>query len=106
MHRIELDDDFAITFDGRCISLINKVIMTGEGRGSHRMKAENIGKKRDVDAGHYGRLDQALSAYISKSTAACSDVKSMAANLDRIEKSLERFHVKCVPTEAPVLVED
>jgi hypothetical protein len=104
--RTEIDNDFAFEHDGRCITLLQKVIMTGEGRGAHKMKAENIGKSRDVECGHYGRLDQALMAYVSRSGAAASpDVKAVLAKLVDIEKNLERFKVKCQALETATLVE-
>lgn len=104
-NRVDLDNDFAFDFDGRCITLIHKVVMTGEGRGAHKMKAENIGKVRDVECGHYGRLDQALTAYVHRSAAASPDVKAVLAKLEEIAINLKRFDVKCKALEAAQLVE-
>lgn len=105
-NRIELDKDFSFVFDGRCITLIRKTIITGEGRGSHLIKKENIGKIKDNEEGHFGRLDQALGAYISKAAAGASpDVQAVLNKLLDIEKSLTRFHVKCKELEVATLVE-
>lgn len=105
-NRIELDKDFSFLFDGRCITLVRKTVITGEGRGAHLIKKENIGKIKDNDEGYYGRLDQALSAYIHKAGASASpDVQAVLNKLLEIEKSLSRFHVKCKEMEVPTLVE-
>lgn len=105
-NRIELDKDFSFVFDGRCITLIRKTIITGEGRGAHLIKKENIGKVKDNEEGHYGRLDQALGAYISKAAASASpDVQAVLNKLLDIEKSLTRFNVKCKELEVATLVE-
>lgn len=105
-NRIELDKDFSLIFDGRCISLVRKTVITGEGRGAHLIKKENIGKMKDNDEGFYGRLDHALSAYMSKAGASAGpDVAAVLNKLLEIEQSLTRFHVKCKEIEAPVLVE-
>ena len=105
-NRIELDKDFSLLFDGRCITLVRKSVITGEGRGAHLIKKENIGKIKDNDEGFYGRLDQALSAYMHKAAAGASpDVAAVLNKLLEIEQTLTRFHVKCKEMEAPVLVE-
>ncbi len=106
INRIELDNDFSILHDGRCITLIRKTIITGEGRGAHLIKKENIGKTKDNEEGHYARLDQALTAYVSKAGASASpDVKSVLVKLSEIEKTLTRFNVKCRELEVATLVE-
>jgi hypothetical protein len=105
-NRIELDNDFSFLFDGRCITLVRKTVITGEGRGAHLIKKENIGKIKDNEEGHYGRLDQALSAYVSKAAASASpDVQAILNKLNVIEQTLTRFHVKCKEMEVPTLVE-
>lgn len=103
---IDLDQDYSLNFDGRCITLIHKTVITGEGRGAHLIKKENIGKVREVELGYYGRIDQALSAYISYAAASANpDAKAILVKLDEIGKMLEKFKVKCQQMEAPVLVE-
>jgi hypothetical protein len=105
-NRIELDDSYSMVFDGRCISLVKKVVITGEGRGAHLIKKENIGKVKDHEEGFYGRLDQALSAYMTKTVCnSCSDVTTILAKLSEIEKTLTRFNVKCKEMEVATLVE-
>jgi hypothetical protein len=106
-NRIELDKDFSLLHDGRCLTLVRKTVITGEGRGAHLIKKENIGKTRDVEEGHYARLDQALTAYISKAGAnAGQDCIAVLNKLLEIEKTLARFQVKCRELEVATLVEE
>lgn len=105
-NRIDLDTNLSLDFDGRCITLIHKTVITGEGRGSHLIKKENIGKVREVDLGYYGRIDHALMAYVSYAAASANpDTKAILTKLDEIGKMLEKFNVKCQQMEAPILVE-
>ena len=106
-NRIELDNDFSLIHDGRCLTLVRKTVITGEGRGAHLIKKENIGKVKDNEEGYYGRLDQALTVYVSKAGANASpDVKAVLAKLTEIEKTLTRFNVKCRELEVATLVKE
>ena len=106
-NRVELDNDYSLIHDGRCTTLVRKTIITGEGRGAHLIKKENIGKVKDNEEGHYARLDQALTAYVSKAAANASpDVKSVLVKLAEIEKTLTRFNVKCRELEVATLTEE
>lgn len=67
--RLQLDPEWLIDCDDMSCQLIHLKTITAEGggRGKHMVKAENIGKIREEGMGFYGRLDQALQAYVVKS---------------------------------------
>ena len=103
---IDLDSNYALDWDGRCITLMQKIVITGEGRGAHLVKKENIGKTKEVDIGYYGRLDQVLEAYVRHASLTVSaDVKTLIAKLEEITKNLNRFNVKCKDMQVAVLEE-
>lgn len=69
---VNLDKDWFIDADGQsCVLTERRVIQAreeGEGKGK-APKPENVGKIREVQHGFYGRIDQAATAYLSKSVA-------------------------------------
>ncbi len=66
--RIDLGDGWWIETDASCVTLGQSVITgaTGSKRGAHLLKAENVGKARDVTYGFYATVTQAASAYVRK----------------------------------------
>jgi len=79
-NRIVIDEEYEIDFDGiRCYTLIQKKVITGEGRGAHLLKDKgSIGKTRELELGFYGTFAQCLGAYTDK----C--VGNKAQNLDGV----------------------
>lgn len=93
-NRITIDKDYSIDFDGRCATLIHHTVISGTGRGSHLIKAENIGKTRDTELGHFGRIDQALSAYLNHAVASsASNVPEIITKLSEISKTISQFNI-------------
>lgn len=94
MARIVLDADYEIDFDGeRCYTLIRKSVITGEGRGAHLVKKENIGKVREIDCGYYGNLGQVLGAYANLAPGKASDLKGIMDSLKNIETIIKGIKV-------------
>lgn len=103
---IDLDANYALDWDGRCITLMQKIVITGEGRGAHLVKKENIGKIKEVELGHYGKLDQVLEHYVRHAALTVStDVHTLIAKLDELTKNLARFNVKCQDMQVATLEE-
>lgn len=94
MARIVLDSDYEIDFDGeRCYTLIRKTIITGEGRGAHLVKKENIGKVRESDCGYYGKLIQALGAYVNLVPAKATDIAGVISAIKSAESTISKIKV-------------
>lgn len=81
--RIELDDTFAIEWDGLCYQLLEKKVVTGDSPG-RKAKAENIGQTREHVLGYYGDLPQVLRGYMARDIAKES-METMEALLDYFE---------------------
>lgn len=94
MARIVLDADYEIDFDGeRCYTLIRKSIITGEGRGSHLVKKENIGKVRESDCGYFGNITQVLGAYVNLVPAKATDIAGVIAAIKSAEVAISKIKV-------------
>ena len=81
--RIDLNDDWAIAYDGIGWKLIEKKIITGVGKGSHLVKPENIGKRREYDYSYPATLTDALGAFVKV---------SLGANISSIEEIIPRLN--------------
>ena len=93
--RIVIDENFDIDFDGmRCYTLIHKKRITGEGRGSHLVKAESVGKTRDVEMGYYGTLRAVLGGYVDKAAGMeATDVSSLLNGLTKCEEAIANINI-------------
>jgi len=81
--RITLDETYCIDFDGNCFQLLEKKVITGEGRGAKKVKAENIGQTREQCLGYYGKLSDALMGYMKQ--------EIHAESLETMEMIMEFF---------------
>ena len=88
--RIPLDETYSIDFDGSCFQLLEKKVVTGEGRGAHKVKAENIGQTREQCLGYYGNLSHALQGYLKQNIAAES-LETFEAILEYFDAFYERM---------------
>lgn len=112
--RLQICPNWAIDWDGQCYTLIHFTVITGEGKGAKKTKAENIGKMRENLLGYYGsNLKQVLFAYVSKAALegdGTTDVAGLMHKLDQIEDTIAKlgkptFVDDVKPAEAPVAPE-
>jgi hypothetical protein len=73
---LRISDEYLIDADDVGVTLVRETVITGEGRGASRTKAENIGKSRQQPVGYYATVEQALQAYVRKATAEAVAVES------------------------------
>ncbi|MFA6132404.1 MAG: hypothetical protein WC869_00155 [Phycisphaerae bacterium] len=106
--RLQIDPNWAIDWDGQCLTLIHFTVITGEGKGAKKTKAENIGKMRENLLGYYGsNLKQVLMAYVTKSVLegdGTVDVAGLLYKLDQIEDTIKKLNLSTedmVETPAP-----
>lgn len=108
--RLQLDPSWAIDWDGQCYTLIHFTVITGEGKGAKKTKAENIGKLRENLCGYYGsNLRQVIGAYVSKAALegdGTADISKLIDKLDQLDETIKNLKVAFVkdapePTETP-----
>lgn len=91
--RLQLGPNWAIDWDGQCYHLIHFAVITGEGKGAFKVKAENIGKTKEVHCGYYGmNFRAALTGYLNKSMLegdGTCDVAGLLARLDQLEATIK-----------------
>lgn len=63
--RIDFGDRFVLDGDGHNLTLYEKRLIVGNGRGKEP-KPENVGKEREVVLGYYGTLQGALKSLVSR----------------------------------------
>jgi hypothetical protein len=82
-------------------------MITGEGKGAKKTKAENIGKMRETLCGYYGtNLRQVLMAYVGKAALegdGTVDVTGLIARLDDIEYTLKNLNYAGLPVPKAVV---
>ncbi len=95
--RLQINEHWAVDWDGQCYTLIHFTVVTGEGKGAKKTKAENIGKLRENFCGYYGHnLKQALMGYTQKAALegdGTVDVAGLMYRLDQIEDTIKKLHV-------------
>lgn len=106
--RLQICPKWAIDWDGQCLTLIHFTVITGEGKGASKTKAENIGKLRENLIGYYGsNLRQVLMAYVSRAALegdGVTDVAGLLTRLDQIEDTLKKMNIpnaRQLPVEQP-----
>jgi hypothetical protein len=108
--RLQIDKGWAVDWDGLNHTLIHLTVITGEGKGALKTKAENIGKLRETISGYFGsNLRHALMHYVTKSALegeGTVDVSGLLAKLDQIEDVIKKlgkpaFTDEVKPAEAP-----
>lgn len=106
--RLQITPTWAIDWDGQCLTLIHLTVITGEGKGAKKTKAENIGKLRENLIGYYGtNLKQVLMAYVSRAALegeGTVDVSGLLNKLDQIEDTLKKMNIpnaRQLPIEQP-----
>jgi len=117
--RLQICPAWAVDWDSQCYTLIHLTVITGEGKGAKKVKAENIGKMRENLVGYYGsNLKQALMAYVTKAALegdGVTDVSGLLYKLDQIEATVAKLgkptfaddapQAEATTTEAPVTEE-
>lgn len=88
MSRITIDKDYQLDYDGKCYTLIFNSVITGEGRGAHLVKKENIGKVREIECGYYAKLGQALGAYINRVPERASNLNELMEVIKSAEQTV------------------
>lgn len=106
--RLQITPTWAIDWDGQCLTLIHLTVITGEGKGAKKTKAENIGKLRENLIGYYGtNLKMVLMAYVSRAALegeGTVDVSGLLYRLDQIEATLTKMTIpnaRQLPVDPP-----
>lgn len=89
--RLQIDKNWAVDWDGQCYTLVRFSVITGEGKGALKTKAENIGKIRETSCGYHGRLSSALLSYIDKAMLegeGTTDINALMTRLSELESSI------------------
>jgi|SRR5208283_4346039 len=84
-------------WDGSCFILYRRTTITGVGKGSTRVRPENIGKNRDIVMGYWGLVSQVLQAYTNMAVAegeGVADLSHILKRLDEIETWLSSLDLK------------
>jgi len=87
--KIDLDENYAVEFDGIAFQLQKKRVVTGNNKG-REAKPENIGKVQTTVDGYYGTLAQALKGYRNKDIGA-SEIEGIELILDLMEAQEARL---------------
>jgi hypothetical protein len=87
--KIDLDDTYAVEFDGLAFQLQKKRVVTGESKG-REAKPENIGKIQISVEGFYGTLPQALNGYLKKDIGA-AEAETFELVLDLLDAQDKRL---------------
>ena len=89
--RLTIDESWAVDCDDTCCTLIRMLpIQPGP-----RTKPENVGKIREIQAGFYGNIRQALRGYLEKSVQTIDqtlDVRALIAAIEKAEATIEAVH--------------
>jgi hypothetical protein len=91
MH-IDLNDEYAVEYDGLCFQLLAKRVIKAREEGARGIapKPENIGKTATSVVGYYGTLTQAIQAYLQKEIGK-SEMDTFEAVMDYLDTSMARF---------------
>jgi hypothetical protein len=109
--RLDLDPNWSLVQDATCVTLVRKVVVTGENTRGRKAKAENIGKSRDSACGYFGSIPGAVEGWVNASViTATTDigpislddlVARLGAALDLVRGLPARLgEVRAVETEA------
>lgn len=82
--------NYGIRSDSRNFTVYEVKVITGEGNRGKKAKAENIGKEREVDLGHYYLLNHALKRVLQEELRG-EDIWELRQVLNRLDEAMARL---------------